>query len=125
MNRSTESRLAAALVEALDDQALELLAERLGTRLGEGNAAGAAPVVYTTATLARELELTERQIRAAIHRGELDATKRGRTYLLTREAVEAWAAPDVGRPRGGAGLSSGRPRRRVMTAALARLDEER
>jgi excisionase family DNA binding protein len=82
-------------VEALDDRALDVLADALASRLG----ASTTPVAYTVATLASELDLSERAVRAAIHRGELQAVKRGRIYLVTRDAVEAWAAPDAGRPR--------------------------
>jgi excisionase family DNA binding protein len=48
--------------------------------------------VYTPATLAAELGRSPRSIRGAIHRGELRATKRGRGWIISAEAVEAWAA---------------------------------
>ena len=85
---SRDSEIALALVASLDDRALDLLAEALAPRLEVDSAP--SPVVYTVATLALELGVSERAIRAAIQRGELDAVKRGRTYLITRAAVEGW-----------------------------------
>jgi excisionase family DNA binding protein len=116
-----DSQIALALVEALDDRALDALADALAPRLG-ASTAPARPVAYTVATLAEELGLSPRVIRGAIQRGELQGVKRGRTYLIARDAVDAWAAPDAGRPRGVERPSRGRAHRPVMGAALARLD---
>jgi excisionase family DNA binding protein len=122
---SEDSQIALALVDALDDRALDLLAERLAPRLGAGAMPSLPPAVYTVATLAGELDVSERAVRGWIHRGELDGVKRGRTYVITRSAVEAWAAPGAGRPRGSERSSRERPHRAVMASALARLDGER
>ncbi len=55
---------------------------------------------YTVPTLARELGRTERSIRAAIARGELAAVKRGRGYVISGDAVAAWAtAPNRPGPK--------------------------
>jgi excisionase family DNA binding protein len=70
--------------------------------------ATSTPAAYTPATLALELGRSERSIRAAIARGELDAAKRGRGYVIGRDAVEAWAHAPASRPP----RSSSRPRRR-------------
>jgi excisionase family DNA binding protein len=121
---SRDSQIALALVESLDDRALDVLADALAPRLA-ASTAPPAPVAYTVASLAGELGLSERAVRAAIHRGELHAAKRGRTYLITRGAVEAWAAPSVDRQRGRERSSRERGHRPVMASALARLDGER
>jgi excisionase family DNA binding protein len=121
---SRDSQIALALVESLDDRALDVLADALAPRLG-ASTTPSAPVAYTVASLAGELGLSERVIRAAIHRGELDAAKRGRTYLITRDAVEAWAAPGADRQRGRERSSRERAHRPVMASALARIGTER
>ena len=51
--------------------------------------------MYTPATLAAELGRTPRAIRAAIARGELDAVKRGRGWVIPADAVERWAQGPV------------------------------
>jgi excisionase family DNA binding protein len=56
------------------------------------HAEGFPQAVFTPATLARELGRTPRAIRAAINRGELDAVKRGRGWVISSDAVERWAA---------------------------------
>jgi excisionase family DNA binding protein len=71
-----------------DPEMLEQLRELLG-------APGAA--VYTPATLAAELGVTPRAIRAAIERGDLQARRSGRGWVIGAAAVAAWAAPS--RPR--------------------------
>jgi excisionase family DNA binding protein len=122
----SDSRLALAWVEALDDRALDALADALASRLG-ASTTPPAPVAYTVASLASEVGLSERVIRSEIHSGGLQAVKRGRTYVITRDAVEAWAAPapGAGRPRDRERPSRGRAHRPVMADALARADGER
>ncbi len=65
--------------------------------------------VYTPQTLAAELGRTLRSIRGAIQRGELQAVKRGRGWVISADAVGRWAESSVrtedSRPR--------RPRRRA------------
>jgi excisionase family DNA binding protein len=51
----------------------------------------AAAPAYTVATLARSLGVTQRVVRNAIGRGELGAVKRGARWLISPEAVDAWA----------------------------------
>jgi excisionase family DNA binding protein len=74
--------LTALLVELRDDPAA--LAE-LRALLGAG------PSVYTPQTLAAELGITPRAVRAAIERGDLQARRSGRGYVIGAEAVAAWA----------------------------------
>lgn len=78
------SELAPVLLAELraDPAALEELRELLA----------AGPSVYTPATLAAELGRTPRAIRAAIARGELDAVKRGRGWVIPADAIERWAS---------------------------------
>lgn len=84
--------LAAELVDliAADPDALARLREIVGDGSGAAAAVPIAPV-FTVQTLAEHLGRTERSIRAAIARGELAATKRGRGYVITAEAVADWA----------------------------------
>ncbi len=59
-----------------------------------------APAVYTPQTLAAELRITPRAVRAAIERGDLQARRSGRGYVIGAEAVAAWtAAPARGARR--------------------------
>ncbi|QEC46174.1 helix-turn-helix domain-containing protein [Baekduia soli] len=119
--------LALALVDALDDRALDALAERLASRL-----VGRIPrarhderPAYTVAALAESLGLSPKAVRNAIGRGELRARKRGARWLITTDAVAKWleVSPAPAPPRG---TSDGpRPHRRrsraigPMTRALA------
>ena len=50
----------------------------------------AAAVAYTPATLAAELGRSPKSIRGAIARGELEAAKRGRGWVIGAAAVERW-----------------------------------
>jgi excisionase family DNA binding protein len=80
----TGGLLTALLAELHDDPAA--LAE-LRTLLG------AAPSIYTPQTLAAEIGVTPRAVRAAIERGDLQARRSGRGYVIGAEAVAEWAAP--------------------------------
>ncbi len=103
------SDLARALLDELagDPVALARLRELIATPMDEPTLTAAA---YTVATLALELRRTERAIRAAIARGELEAVKRGRGYVISADAVAAWAH---GEPRAmTASARSSRPHRR-------------
>ena len=55
----------------------------------------AAPVVYTPVTLARELGITPRAIRAAIGRGDLVADQSGGRWVISADSVKAWATPNT------------------------------
>lgn len=60
----------------------------------------ASTTAYTVQSLATELGRTPRSVRGAIERGELEATKRGRGYVISAEAVSRWAsAPPEAAPR--------------------------
>jgi excisionase family DNA binding protein len=59
---------------------------------------GAGPAVYSPRTLAAELGVTPRAIRAAIERGDLEARRSGRGYVIGRESVAEWTRTS-GRPR--------------------------
>ena len=63
----------------------------LGAEVDERPAPSAS--VYTVQSLAAELGRTSRSIRGAIERGELEAVKRGRGYIISADAVGRWANP--------------------------------
>jgi hypothetical protein len=78
---------------------------------------------YTVQSLAAEIGRTPRSVRGAIERGELEAAKRGRGYVISAEAVSRWAsaAPEASpptprrqRPRA-ANVAAG-PMRRALAA---------
>jgi excisionase family DNA binding protein len=72
------------------------------------------PPAYTVTTLAAEIGQSERSIRAAVGRGELQAVKRGRGYLISADAVADWA-------RGASRVDVGRrPRSRSGPGPMAR-----
>jgi excisionase family DNA binding protein len=105
----------------LDDDALDALADRIADRLADRivPTTSTPPVAYTPTTLAAELGITARAVRAAIERGDLQARRSGRGYVIGAEAVAAWAS------------SSARARRRAapraprtLRDALAGLDRE-
>ena len=92
------------------DGLADLVADRVAARIGSGSTEPSAPA-YTVPTLAAELGRTPRSILAAIARGELAAVKRGRGYVISGDAVTAWAtapgrnASRKGKPLRRAGLS--------------------
>ena len=105
------SDLSRALLDELagDPVALERLRELVGYR---DDAVSSVPApAYTVATLAAELGRTERSIRAAIARGELEAVKRGRGYVISADAVADWARAPI-RSIASARAIEPRPRRR-------------
>jgi excisionase family DNA binding protein len=61
--------------------------------------AAARPSVYTPQTLAAQLGITPRAVRAAIERGDLKARRSGRGYVIGADAVAAWARPATRRMR--------------------------
>jgi excisionase family DNA binding protein len=77
------SEFVAALLEELRDDPAALVELRA--------LLGARPAVYTPRTLAAELGVTPRAVRAAIERGDLEARRSGRGYVIGAEAVAAWA----------------------------------
>jgi hypothetical protein len=109
-----------ALIDWLGEAELRELAERLSPYLlGAG---APAPPVYTAATLAAELAITPRAVRAAISRGELQGAKRGAGWLITRDAAMAWATPSSASPRRGVQRRRiAAARERPASAALERM----
>jgi excisionase family DNA binding protein len=87
--------LASALVEALaaDPAAISRLRELVAL---DAHPVAPEPVIYTVASLAAVLDVSERVVRGAIARGELQAAKRGGRYLITAGAVREWAAVEPG-----------------------------
>ncbi len=88
------SELARAIVAAIakDPDALEQLRELLRDD-ADHQMHQLMRAAFTVQTLAAELGLSAKAIRAAIGRGELQAVKRGRGYVISAEAVAAWTTP--------------------------------
>lgn len=104
------------LTLTLSEDQLAAIAERIVTKLASGaRPDGAQPPAYTVATLAQALALSPRAIRGAIERGELAAIKRGGRWIITAQAVTAWAEPQ--HRRTAATSASPRPRNRTATGA--------
>ncbi len=117
--------LAAAFLADLDDAALDALAERLAPRLADRLAVTSAsgPPGYTVATLAAELGVSTKTIRGAVHRGELAATRSGRSYLIAADAVRDWLdAREPSRSRRPSPARKSTPRA-PLRDALAHLEE--
>jgi excisionase family DNA binding protein len=92
------------------DDLVELVAERVIVLLGRQTSPMLA--VYTCTTLAADLGVTPRAIRAAISRGELRAVKRGGRWLIPAGAVSDWT---TGTPIRGQGMASQATRRSGAT----------
>ena len=119
---SVNTTTGARLVLELDDTALERIADLVVQRLeGVTSTSTPARAVYTVATLAGELGMSERSVRGAINRGELEAKRRGRRYVIDADAVTAWASSTSSGRRT---TSTTRPRRATLSEALARLERE-
>jgi excisionase family DNA binding protein len=107
--------VARAIIDELEPDDLAELARRLEPFLPARAAPAAAtsPIAYTTTTLAGELGVSPRTIRAAIERGELDAHRSGRGWIIGAEAVAEWArgAPAPRGPRRVTRRSSSTPAR--------------
>lgn len=104
---TSASSLAALILDGLDESGLAVLARRLLPHLRQPavSETAAAHVVYTVASLAAEVDVSQKAIRSAIARGELAAVKRGSRWIISADAVNAWAtAPKArcarGRSRG-------------------------
>ena len=88
-----ESALDAALIELLAAspaamaQPVELLED-------QRPAQQSALTAYTVASLAAALGVSPRAVRGAITRGELAAVKRGGRWIISADAVRAWAQQD-------------------------------
>ena len=82
------------------------------------------PAVFTPATLAASSAASPRSIRGAIARGELDAVKRGRGWVIGADAVERWTATHparsaAARRRAGERRAAGRWAGRSRVATIA------
>jgi excisionase family DNA binding protein len=109
-----------------DPVALERLRSLLGAQVDREPTASAP--AYTVQSLAEELGRTPRSIRGAIERGELDAVKRGRGYVISAEAVSRWASASTEaaprpsrrpRPRPTKTQAAAGPMRRALAAGVA------
>lgn len=96
---SASSALASLILDGLDDYGLAALARRLlpYLRRSADPQAYRGHIAYTVASLATELGVSEKAIRCAIARRELSAVKRGSRWIISAEAVCAWAAPSEAR----------------------------
>jgi len=92
----------AALVEVVVQRVLAQLPQATTT----------TKLAYTPATLAVELGVTSRTIRAAISRGELRAVKRAGKWLIPADAVSDWTGA-------GARYGSSETRRRAKVGRSA------
>ncbi len=121
---SADASIARAMVAALDDAALDALAAQLAPRIAALATDGGDRRAYTVATLAAELSVSPRTVRAAIERGELPAVKRGGRWIVGADAVTEWTrpmeapAPRVARRRAASGGSG------TLAAIVAGLDGE-
>jgi len=86
-----EHALAAALIDLLASSPAAI--ERLVELLEDRGLIQAEPVTpaYTVASLADVLKVSPKVIRGAITREELDAVKRGGRWIISADAVRAWA----------------------------------
>jgi excisionase family DNA binding protein len=119
--RSDDHALAAALVELLAASPTAVSRLRELIESDDSPERTLSPPAYTVASLASTLNISARAIRGAIARGELEAAKRGGRWIISTDAVRAWARADDGVPRGRrpARRSNGRS---PLRAALALLD---
>ena len=94
------SMLAALILDSLDDNGLAVLARRLVPHLRpSAEAEERGHIAYTVASLAIELGVSQKAIRCAIARRELSAVKRGARWIISADAVRAWAAASDERRR--------------------------
>jgi excisionase family DNA binding protein len=105
------SGLARALLEEIaeDPVALARLRQLVEPQSTDRRSVVSAPA-FTVHTLAVELGRSERSIRAAIARGELEAVKRGRGWIVSADAVADWARAPI--PTSQGTVRSRNPRRR-------------
>ena len=99
-SRRTSPTLASLFVDELDDQALTLLAHRLGPYLTllQRPAPTCGRIAYTVLSLAAEIGVSPKAIRCAIARGELQAVKRGARWIISAQAVDQWTSTPRSRP---------------------------
>lgn len=89
---SPSAILASLILDGLDEDGLADLARRLQPHLQSADRhPDQGHVAYTVASLASELGVSAKAIRCAIARRELSAVKRGSRWIISAEAVSAWA----------------------------------
>jgi hypothetical protein len=97
---SSSAVLASLILDGLDDRDLAVLARRLLPHLRQpAEADQRGHIAYTVASLAIELGVSQKAIRCAITRRELSAVKRGARWIISADAVCAWAAASDERRR--------------------------
>jgi excisionase family DNA binding protein len=108
---SASSLLASLILDGLDNRGLAVLARRLLPHLRQpADPEAQGPVAYTVASLAAELGVSQKTIRAAIARRELSAVKRGSRWIISADAVRAWATESDRRRRTGRACGAGAPK---------------
>lgn len=117
------SPVSATLLDAFADLLAERVAARLVDQLPDSRR---SPVAYTVDTLAAELGISPRAVRAAVARGDLDAVKRAGRWIIPASSVECWANTGAQKPvkaplrrRDPRGKGIGRV---TLTEALGQLD---
>lgn len=93
------------------DDDLDRLADRIADRLAGRMEPRDEPAAYTCRTLAAELGISPRAVRAAIGRGDLQAVRRGRGWIIGADAVAAWGTPRARPGRRAAAPANVRPLR--------------
>jgi excisionase family DNA binding protein len=94
------SMLASLILDGLDDHGLAALARRLVPHLRQPvEAEERGHIAYTVGSLAGELGVSQKAIRCAIARRELSAVKRGSRWIISGDAVRAWATASHERRR--------------------------
>ncbi len=91
--------LVSVILDGLSDHDLDVLARRLLPHLRRPTEVNESHSVYTVASLAAELGVSQKAIRGAIGRRELAAVKRGARWLISAESVHEWATPSEAQPR--------------------------
>jgi excisionase family DNA binding protein len=109
-----ESALVSALIELL--AASPTAMAQLVDLLESQRPASHPPMpAYTVTSLAAGLGVSPRAVRGAITRGELAAVKRGGRWIISADAVRAWAQNDRAAPVRRRGMRRERP----LGAAIA------
>ena len=117
--RGRECALVVALVEQLaaSPAAMAQLVELLES---QRPAVQPATPAYTVTSLAAALGVSPKAVRGAIARGELAAVKRGGRWIISGDAVRAWAQHD-GTARTAPARQPGARRDRPLGSAIALL----
>jgi excisionase family DNA binding protein len=100
----------------LSDDDLDRLADRIADRLNGRTERRDERTAYTCQTLAAELGISPRAVRAAIGRGDLQAVRRGRGWMIGADAVAAWTTPSGARRRAAPRAANVRPLRDAFSS---------